>query len=68
MYSPLMAILSTGIGTIISSLVLPCFVAAVVLSIVGNMSSNIKLGRLTKFFKSVAVFVLAGAFSLLPRF
>ena len=67
-YSPLMAILSTGIGTIISSLVLPCFVAAVVLGIVGNMSSNIKLGRLTKFFKSVAVFVLAGAFSLFAAF
>ena len=67
-YSPLMAILSTGIGTVISSLVLPCFVAAVVLSIVGNLSCNIKLGRLTKFFKSAAVFVLAGAFSLFAAF
>lgn len=67
-YSPLMAALSVGIGTVISSLVLPCFVAAVVLSIVGNISSNIKLGRLTKFFKSVAVFVLAGAFSLFAAF
>ena len=67
-YSPLMAILSTGIGTVISSLVLPSFVAAVVLSIVGNLSCNIKLGRLTKFFKSAAVFVLAGAFSLFAAF
>ena len=67
-YSPLMAILSTGIGTVISSLVLPCFVAAVVLSIVGNLSCNIKLGRLTKFFKSAAAFVLAGAFSLFAAF
>ncbi len=67
-YSPLMAALSVGIGSVISSLVLPCFVAAVVLSIVGNISSNIKLGRLTKFFKSVAVFVLAGAFSLFAAF
>ena len=67
-YSPLMAALSVGIGSVISSLVLPCFVAAVVLSIVGNISSNIKLGRLTKFFKSVAVFVLAGSFSLFAAF
>lgn len=67
-YSPLMAALSVGIGSVISSLVLPCFVAAVVLSIVGNISSNIKLGRLTKFFKSVAVFVLAWAFSLFAAF
>ena len=67
-YSPLMAALSVGIGSVISSLVLPCFVAAVVLSIVGNISSNIKLGRLTKFLKSVAVFVLAGAFSLFAAF
>ena len=67
-YSPLMAALSVGIGTVISSLVLPCFVAAVVLSIVGNISSNIKLCRMTKFFKSVAVFVLAGAFSLFAAF
>lgn len=67
-YSPLMAALSVGIGSVISSLVLPCFVAAVVLSIVGNISSNIKLGRLTKFFKSVAIFVLAGAFSLFAAF
>ena len=67
-YSPLMAALSVGIGSVISSLVLPCFVAAVVLSIVGNISSNIKLGRLTKFFFFFAVFVLAGAFSLFAAF
>lgn len=67
-YSPLMAILSTAIGSVITSVVLPCFVAAVVLSIVGNISSGIKLGRLTKFFKSAAVFILAGAFSLFAGF
>lgn len=67
-YNPLMAALSTGIGTVISSIVLPCFIATVVLSVAGNMSNGIKLGRLSKFFKSAATFVLAGVFSFFAAF
>lgn len=67
-YQPLMAVLSTTIGSIISSIILPCFVATVIFSIVGNISSQIRLGRLTKFFKSSASYVLAGIFSLFAGF
>lgn len=67
-FSPMMALLSSGIGALIAQIVLPCFIATVVLSVVGNMSEGIKLGRLSKFFKSAATFVLAGAFSLFAVF
>ena len=63
-YSPLMAMLSMGISSIIKGVVLPCFIATMALTIVGYISKNVRLDKLTKFFKSSGTFILGFVFSV----
>lgn len=67
-YQPLMAVLSTGIITAINAVILPCFVAAMVLSIVGNLTKSIRLDKLNKFFKSLGEVLLGIMFSIFMTF
>lgn len=67
-YQPMMTILSVGISRIISVVVLPCFVATMALSIVGFISKDIKLDKLTKFFKSAGETILGVVFGLFTTF
>lgn len=67
-YQPMMAVLTTGIVGIVNGIVLPCFIATMVLSIVGYLTENIKLGRLNKFFKSCGNVVLGVVFGLFASF
>ena len=67
-YQPLMAVLSTTVSSLIFTVIMPCFVAAVVFTIVGNLSSNIRLRKMTKFFKSAGSYVLGAMFSLFAAF
>lgn len=62
--TPLMAALSNIIIQIINYIVLPAFIATIVFSVVGNISKNVKLDKLTKLFKSGAGWVLTIVFGL----
>lgn len=63
-FKPMLATLTTTISITVTSLVMPLFIAAIIFSIVGNLSSNVKLAKLTKFFKSCASVILSGVFSI----
>ncbi|MEG1964408.1 MAG: stage III sporulation protein AE [Clostridia bacterium] len=67
-YKPMMAVASTVIVSIISKFVMPCFIACIIFCIVGNLSKNIKLEKLTKFLKSTAEVVLGSVFGLFVSF
>lgn len=63
-FRPMMSVLTTSISMIATKLILPLFIATMIFSIVGNLSADIKLSKLTKFFKSLATVVLGGVFSI----
>lgn len=67
-FNPLMATLTTFITAFISSVIIPFFIATIAFSIVGNMTSSVKLDKLTGFFKSVATYVLGGVFGVFIAF
>lgn len=67
-FSPLMATLTTFITAFISSVIIPFFIATIAFSIVGNMTSSVKLDKLTGFFKSTATYVLGGVFGIFIAF
>lgn len=67
-YSPMMTILSVGVSKVISTVVLPCFIATMALSIVGFISKDIKLNKLTKFFKSAGEIIIGVVFGLFTTF
>lgn len=67
-FQPLTAILSNTIVNLVLNIVMPLFITSVIIGIVGNLSKNIKLDRLTKFFKSTSNFILGGLFSIFVTF
>lgn len=67
-FKPMMSVLTTSISMIAINVVLPLFIATMIFSIVGNLSSSIKLTRLTKFFKSCGNVVLGAVFSVFITF
>lgn len=67
-YQPLMAILAVGVSGIIKGFVLPCFITTMSLSVVGNISQNVKLDKLTSFFKTTGSVVLGLVFSVFMAF
>lgn len=67
-YKPMLAALSVGVVSVITKLVMPCFIAMLVFGIVGKLSKNIRLDKMTKFFKGFAEFVLGAIFSLFMGF
>ena len=67
-YSPMMTVLSVGVAKIISNIVLPCFIATMALSIVGFISKDIKLNKLTSFFKSAGEIIIGVVFGLFTTF
>lgn len=67
-YKPLMSLLATAVTNIVAKAVLPLFIAATVIGVVGNLSKNLKLEKLKKFFKSTANYILAGVFGIFVSF
>lgn len=67
-YQPFMGVLSGTVIAVIGTVIVPAFVATIVFSVVGNISENVRLSKLSKLFKSGAgwfigiVFGLYGAF------
>ena len=67
-YQPMMAVLGGGVISIISKVILPAFIACVVFSIVGNLSKNVKLTKMSKMFKSVSSWLIGIVFGMYGTF
>lgn len=68
LYQPLMAVLTGFIIKLIVTLILPAFIATIVFSVVGNISKNVKLEKLTKLIKSASSWLLGIVFGLFATF
>lgn len=67
-YTPFMATLSTLIMNLITSVILPAFIATIVFSVVGNISSNVKLDKLVRLVKSSSTWLIGIVFGLFATF
>lgn len=67
-FQPLVAILSGGIITVFESIILPLFIFSIVFSIVGNLSSDIKLNKFCDIFNSVFKTLIGFIFTLFTAF
>lgn len=67
-YQPAVAILSFGITQLLSKLILPMMIIAVVFSIVGNLSPSVKMSGMSKFFSSASKWLLGTTFFLFLGF
>lgn len=63
-YQPVMTIMTTVMIKILNAFIFPLFIASVVFGIVGNISDNVKLNKLTKTTKSIAEWTLGIVFGL----
>lgn len=67
-FQPMMSVLSTSISTLVVKLILPMFVAMLIFCVVSNLTSHVKLDRLTRFFHSAAKTILGGVFGVFVTF
>lgn len=67
-YKPMMLVLSNTIVTVISTVIIPFFIASIVIAIVGNISDTIKITKLPKFFNTCSGWILGTMFSLFTAF
>ncbi len=67
-YSPLMAVLGTFIMKLVTTVVLPSFIACIVFCVVGNISTTVKLDKLAKLIKSAAGWLVGIAFGIYATF
>ena len=67
-YRPGVAILSNGVATLVTAIVLPAFIVSIVLTAIGNLTDGVKLGKLSDFFGSASKWLLGTAFFLVSAF
>lgn len=67
-YQPAVALLSGGIVEIVSNVILPMFIFSFIFSVVANLSKNVKLTKLTDFFKSSTTTILVVTFTFFTAF
>ena len=67
-YSPMLAVLSGGIISIIVKFVVPAFIATIVFSVVGNLSKTVKLEKLTSLIKTASTWLIGVVFGLFAAF
>lgn len=63
-FKPAVALLSSGIVSMIGSIILPIFIFSFVFNIVGNMSSNVKLEKCAKFLSSLFKWLVGTIFTV----
>ena len=63
--APVTLMINGAVSGIILSVVMPLFYATVVFTVVGNMSDNVRLGKLTKALKSVGGWILGITFGVI---
>lgn len=67
-YSPLMAVLCTYIMQLVSTLILPAFIACIVFCVVGNISKTVKLDKLAKLIRSASGWLIGIVFGIFATF
>lgn len=67
-YSPLMAVLCGFIMKLVTVVILPAFIACIVFGVVGNISKNVKLDKLSKLVKSASSWLIGIVFGLFATF
>lgn len=67
-YTSLTAVLSSVILKMITSVVLPIFVASIVFCVVGGVSKSVKLDKLTKLLRSASTWLIGIVFGLFASF
>lgn len=68
LFQPLTAILTNGVTEIIIGVIFPIFIVITVLTIVSNLSNNIKLNKLADFFKSCGQWIMGICFTVFIAF
>lgn len=67
-YQPAVAVLSGGIITVVSQVILPLITYSAVFSVISNISENIRLNKLTRFFQNVSNTILGIVFTVFTAF
>lgn len=67
-FQPLLAILSTSITKIFTSILIPIFIFSIVFGVVGNLSNNVRLEKFSKFFSSLFNYMVGIIFTIFIAF
>jgi len=67
-YQPAVAVLGSGIMSLLTMVILPIFIVTNVFTVVGNLSDTVRLNKMSKFFTSASKWVLGTAFFLFMAF
>jgi stage III sporulation protein AE len=67
-YQPMMAVLGGGVMKVVTTVILPAFVACAVFAVVGNLSKNVKLSKMNKMLKSASSWLIGIVFGLYGTF
>lgn len=67
-YQPAVALLSSAIMHIFTSILMPIFIFSIVFTIISNLTSTVKLEKFTKFFQSTFKWIIGGIFTVFMAF
>jgi stage III sporulation protein AE len=67
-YQPMMAVSGGGVMKVVTTVILPAFVACAVFAVVGNLSKNVKLSKMNKMLKSASSWLIGIVFGLYGTF
>lgn len=67
-YQPAVALLSSAIMHIFTSILMPIFIFSIVFTIISNLTSTVKLEKFTKFFQSTFKWIIGGIFTIFMAF
>ena len=67
-FQPFMAVLSSGISKMFSSIMVPVFIFSIVFCTIGAISKNVKLEKFSKFFTSLFSWVVGVVFTVFIAF
>lgn len=67
-YQPAVALLSSVIMRVFTSVLMPIFIFSIVFTIISNLTSTVKLDKFTKFFQSTFKWIIGGIFTIFMAF
>ena len=67
-YKPMMAILSGAVMHLFTSVLVPIFSLCIIFSVIGNLTSSVKLTKFTKFLESSFKYIIGFTFTIFSAF
>lgn len=67
-YQPAVALLSSAIMHVFTTILMPIFIFSIVFTIISNLTSTVKLEKFTKFFQSTFKWIIGGIFTIFMAF